>query len=87
MRIATMAVLMLMIVSPAATVFPRAPQATDVPREIESARHALQGARNDLEHAGGHWGGHRVNAMKHIDEAVQELNEAEKWAREHHETK
>jgi len=30
------------------------------------------------------WGGHRVKAMGHIQAAVSELNEAEKWAREHH---
>ena len=32
-------------------------------------------------------GGHRVKAMQHIQEAIAELNEAEKWAREHHEIK
>ena len=47
----------------------------------------LKGAYNDLEHAGGEWGGHRVNAMAHIQEALAELNEAEKWAREHHDIK
>jgi len=86
MRIATLAVLLLLIVSPATSLFPSAPQ-RDVPAEVDAARHALQGAHNDLEHAGGEWGGHRVNAMKHIDEAIKELNEAEKYAREHHDIK
>ena len=74
------------ILAPTATLFPRSPQ-RDVPAEVESARSALKGAYNDLEHAGGEWGGHRVNAMNHIQEAVKELNEAEKWAREHHDVK
>jgi len=85
MRIATVTVLLLMIVSPTTSLFPSAPQGGDVPAEIESARHALQGAKNDLDHAGGHWGGHRVAAVKDIDAAIQELNQAEKYAREHHE--
>jgi hypothetical protein len=55
----------------------------DVPAEVDSARRALQGARNDLGHAGDDWGGHRAAAMKHIDAALSELGEAEKWTREH----
>ena len=57
----------------------------DVPGKIDSARQALQNAHNQLEQAGGDWGGHRGNAMKHIDEALNELNQAEGWAKEHHE--
>ena len=86
MKIATLVVLALMIVTPTANLFPRAPQ-RDVPAEVESARRALQGARNDLEHAGGNWGGHRAAAMNHIDQALKELAEAEKFAHEHHEMK
>jgi hypothetical protein len=86
MRLATLAFLLLMIASSATTLFSSAPQ-RDVPGEVDAARHALQGARNDLEHAGGEWGGHRVAAMKHIDAALKELNEAEKFAHEHHEIK
>lgn len=66
--------------------FSRPPQ-RDVPVEVNSARTALKGAYNDLEHAGGEWGGHRVTAMKHIEAAIGELNEAEKWAKEHHDIK
>jgi len=77
----------MMIVSPATNLLSGAPPQRDVPGQVEAARRALQGARNDLEHAGGEWGGHRVAAMKHIDEAVRELNEAEKWAKEHHDIK
>lgn len=86
MRIATLVLIALMIILPTVTLFPAPPQ-RDVPAEVESARHALQGARNDLEHAGGEWGGHRVAAMRHIDEALRELGEAEKWARGHHDIK
>jgi hypothetical protein len=86
MQIATFIVLALMITSPTVPLLPEPPQ-RDVPGEVESARRALQGARNDLEHAGGDWGGHRVEAMKHIDAALKELGEAEKWAREHREMK
>jgi hypothetical protein len=86
MKIATLVVLALMIVTPTANLFLRAPQ-RDVPAEVESARRPLQGARNDLEHAGGNWGGHRAAAMTHIDQALKELAEAEKYAGEHHEIK
>jgi hypothetical protein len=83
MRIAAVLLLALMIGVPASSVFPE-PQGRDVPAEVDSARQALRNARNDLEHAGGQWGGHRVAAMKHIDEALTELNEAERWAKAHH---
>lgn len=59
----------------------------DVPGEVDSARNALKQAHNELQHAGGEWGGHRAKAMQYIQEAIAELNEAEKWAREHHEIK
>lgn len=86
MRIAALLLLALMILVPSANIFSE-PQQRDVPAEVESARHALRNARNDLEHAGGEWGGHRAVAMKHIDEALRELDEAEKWARQHHDMK
>ncbi len=86
MKIATLILLALMITLPTVPLLPEPPQ-RDVPGEVESARRALQGARNDLEHAGGEWGGHRAEAIKHIDAALKELGEAEKWAREHHDIK
>lgn len=86
MRIASLLLLALMLVVPTANLFPE-PQRGDVPAEVDSARQALRGARNDLEHAGGEWGGHRVAAMKHIDEALKELAEAEAWAKSHHDVK
>lgn len=86
MKIVTLILLVLLIVLPTAPLLSEPPQ-KDVPAEVEGARRALQGARSDLEHAGGEWGGHRVAAIKHIDEALRELGEAEKWAREHHDMK
>lgn len=85
MKIATLVVLALMIISPTTSMF-SAPQ-KDVPAEIESAKRALEGARNDLAHAGGNWGGHRAAAVNHIEQALKELAEAEKYAREHHDMK
>ena len=86
MKIATLILLALMIMLPTVPLLPEPPQ-RDVPGEVESARRALQGARNDLEHAGGDWGGHRRQAINHIDAALKEIGEAEKWAREHHDIK
>jgi glucose dehydrogenase len=53
----------------------------DQPEEIRRAMQALKSARNDLEHAGNEWGGHRANAVEHIDAAIKELNEAMEFAR------
>ena len=86
MKLASFTLLALLVMSPVASLYSEPPQ-RDVPAEVESSKRALQGAYSDLEHAGGQWGGHRVNAMKHIQAALAELNEAEKWAREHHDIK
>jgi hypothetical protein len=32
----------------------------------------------------GGWGGHLQNAISHIDQAMKELDAAEKYAKEHH---
>jgi hypothetical protein len=84
MKVTTL--LLALILAPATTLFPQPPQ-HDVPAEVDSARNALRQAHNDLEHAGGEWGGHRAKAMQHIQEALTELNEAEKFAKEHHDIK
>jgi hypothetical protein len=85
MKIATLIVLVLMIMLPTVPLLPSPPPGNPA---VDSARQALQGARRDLvERAGGGWGGHMEIAVKHIDEALSELQEAEKWAREHHENK
>ena len=85
MKIATLLLAVVILVAPT-TLFSNPPQ-KDVPAEVTAAQNALKGAYNDLQHAGGDWGGHRVSAMQHIQEALTELNEAEKWAREHHDIK
>jgi hypothetical protein len=85
MKIATLLLAATILVFPS-TLFP-SPQQHDVPAEVDTARNALKGAFNDLQHAGGEWGGHRQNAMNHIQQALKELNEAEQWAKEHHDMK
>lgn len=86
MKIATLVLLGLMLVTPTVSLFPAAPQ-RDVPAEVESAKRALEQARSDLNHAGSNWGGHRAAALNHIEQALKEVNEAEQFAREHHEMK
>ncbi len=86
MKIARLILLGLMIVAPTVPMLSSAPQ-QDVPGEVGSAKQALQNAYKELEHAGSNWGGHRENAMKHIQEALTELNAAEKYAQEHHDMK
>lgn len=86
MKVATLVLLAMIVLSPTASLFPQ-PQQRDVPAEVDSARQALKTAYTELQHAGGDWGGHRIAAMNHIDEAIKELGEAEKYAREHHEMK
>jgi hypothetical protein len=87
MKIAKLILVVLMIVLPAVTVLPQAPPQRDVPAEVDTARRALYSAKVELEHAGSDWGGHKYEAIKHIDAALKELGEAETWAREHHQTK
>jgi len=84
MKIATLILLALMIMLPTLPSLSNPPQ-RDSPAELESARKQLQGARYNLDRAGSDWGGHRAEALKHVDEALRELGAAEKWAREHHE--
>ena len=86
MKIATLVLLAMIVLSPTARMFSASPQ-RDVPAEIDAARQALKNARAELEHAGGNWGGHRVTAMNHIDQAIKELGEAENYARAHHDIK
>ena len=59
----------------------------DIEADIQRARHALEEAKNQLEGAGHEWGGHRVNAIKHVDGALAELTAAEKWAKAHKDIK
>lgn len=81
MRIAALLLLAFMVCLPANVFSQR--QERDVPAEIDSARNQLRGAINDLNHAGSEWAGHKSKAIYHINEAIRELNEAEKAAAGH----
>ncbi len=59
----------------------------DVPAEMQRAHQALENAKNELQSAGEEWGGHRVNAIRHVDAALNEITQAETWAKQHHELK
>jgi len=83
MKIASLLLAATILLSPA-NLFPQGPR-RDVPAEVDSARNALKGAYQDLQHAGGEWGGYRAKAMEHIQQAITDLNEAERFAREHKE--
>jgi hypothetical protein len=85
MKIATLLLAAITLVAPA-TLFPQ-PAQKDAPGEIDAARNSLKQAVSDLGKAGGEWGGHRQKAVEHIHAALTELNQAEQWAREHHEIK
>lgn len=58
-------------------------QTKDVPKEIYDASHQLQVAKADLEQAGGEWGGHKANAMNHVNQALRELQLAMEYAKSH----
>ncbi len=81
MKFATFLLVLCMLAMPAA-MLPQPPQ-RDKPFDVNVARQNLRDARAALDQAGGEWGGHRVNAIKHIDAALGELNEAERWAHNH----
>jgi hypothetical protein len=82
MKINNLVLLLVMIAIPVVSGFPVPPQ--DNPTNVEAARKALMSARADLGRSGGNWGGHLEQAVAHIEEAVKEIDAAEKWAKEHH---
>jgi len=84
MKIATLILLALMIMLPTGPLLSGPPQRA---AELDSVRQPLQKARYDVAHMPGGWGGHMEAAAQHIDEALKELDEAEKYAREHREMK
>jgi hypothetical protein len=55
----------------------------DVPAQLHNAVDQLRAAKSDLEKAGGEWGGHKANAINHINEALKEIDLATAYAREH----
>lgn len=56
----------------------------DVQGDMLQARQHLNAAKDLVYRAGNEWGGHRMNALKHIDAALAEVDQGEKFAREHH---
>ncbi len=86
MKIATLVLFSVMMMAPSPTLF-SAPFQKDKPAEVDRAEQSLQTAKGELEKAGTEWGGHRVAAIKHIDAALKELEQAEQWARQHHDIK
>jgi len=66
---------------PAAIPQPAAPPAAlpEPHPEIREAIGALRNARAHLEHAAHDFGGHRVEALKGIDESLRQLNECLKY--------
>jgi hypothetical protein len=66
---------------PAATPQPAAaPAAVPEPHpEIREAIESLRHAKEHLEHAAHDFGGHRVEAIKAIDEALHQLNDCLKY--------
>lgn len=85
MRLLASAILVLAL-SGFATPQKAAPQKTvpDVQANMIGARDHLKAARDLAQAAGGEWGGHRMSALKHIDAALAEVDQAEKYAKAHH---
>jgi hypothetical protein len=86
MKIAALVLFSIMMMAPSPTLF-SAPFQKDKPAEVDRAEQSLQTAKKELEGAGAEWGGHRVQAIKHIDAALHELELGEQWARQHHDIK
>jgi hypothetical protein len=86
MKIATLLLLSVMKMAPSPTLL-SAPFQKDKPAEVDRAEQSLNTAKGELEKAGNEWGGHRVQAIKHIDAALHELELGEQWARQHHDIK
>lgn len=57
------------------------PQRRERHPEIRDAMRLLSQAQDHLNHAAHDFGGHRVAAMKHINEAIEELRAADAYDR------
>jgi hypothetical protein len=56
----------------------------DVQADMLQARQHLNAAKDLVYRAGNEWGGHRMDALKDIDAALAQVDQAEKYARERH---
>lgn len=59
---------------------PQSHSQQNVPANMLRARQSLEAAKDQLLNAGGQWGGHRMAAISHIDQALQEVQKAEAFA-------
>jgi len=83
MKCFSILLLSVVLLAPMGVVFSAAFE-RDRPAEIDRAEESLKTARNELQHAGDEWGGHKSKAIQSIDAALRELEQAERFAREHH---
>jgi hypothetical protein len=56
----------------------------DIQADMAGARQHLTAAKDLAYRAGNEWGGHRMNALKHIEAAISEVDAAERYAKTHH---
>ena len=82
MKIFCVALLSMVLLAPAG-VLSSAAFERDRPAELDRAEESLKTARNELQHAGDEWGGHKAKAIEHINAALQELERAEHSVGEH----
>jgi len=68
--------------APAAKPAPAAPVPPERHPKIREALAALHASREDLEHAAHDFGGHRVEAMHAIDEAIHQLEICLKYGKD-----
>jgi len=82
MKISSILLLSMVLLAPAG-LFSAAAFERDGPAELDRAEESLKTARNELQHAGDEWGGHKAKAIEHINAALQELERAEHSVGEH----
>ncbi len=83
MKVFSVALLSMILLAPAG-VLSSAAFERDRPADLDRAEESLKTARNELQHAGDDWGGHRAKAIEHVNAALHELEQAERFAAEHH---
>ncbi len=72
--------ILLVLFSLLSVAVPQSRAQQNVPANMARARQSLQVAKDQLLNAGGQWGGHRMAAISRIDQALQEIQEAEAFA-------
>lgn len=82
MRISSILLLSMVLLAPAGFLSSAAAFERDRPAELDRAEESLKTARNELQHAGDQWGGHKAKAIEHINAALNELERAEHFVGE-----